>query len=187
MSLILDGYNVLFAAGILGRGVGPGTLQRARLTLLNLLAESLDEEAARRTIVVFDARDPPAHRPHRYDYRGIDVRFAVDAEGADEVIEELIRADSAPRQLTVVSSDHRLQKAARRRKAQAIDSDRWYAELLAERAQRRPAVASDEDKPLMIEFSPEEMLRQFGYDVGETSPSGDDFPPGYLEGLEEIE
>ena len=32
-------------------------------------------------------------------------------------IEELIRKESAPRRLTVVSSDHRVQRAARRRKA----------------------------------------------------------------------
>ena len=30
MSLLIDGYNLLHAAGIMGRGAGPGGLQRSR-------------------------------------------------------------------------------------------------------------------------------------------------------------
>lgn len=183
MTLLLDGYNVLFAAGILGKGLGPGGLQRARLALLNLLAESLDAETLGRTTVVFDARDPPPDRPRAYEHRGLQVRFAVGPEGADAVIEELIRADSAPRQLIVVSSDHRLQRAARRRKATAIDSDRWYGDLLRERARRRSPAASADDKPPAIEYSPEALLREFGYDLGERPPADEFFPPEVWEDL----
>ena len=43
MALIIDGYNLLHASGILGRGIGPGGLERSRSALLNFLAESLDE------------------------------------------------------------------------------------------------------------------------------------------------
>jgi hypothetical protein len=41
----------------------------------------------------------------------------------------------------VVSSDHRIQRAARRRKARAVDSEVWYAEVLRQRSERshRPA------------------------------------------------
>jgi hypothetical protein len=41
----------------------------------------------------------------------------------------LIRKHSSPRALTVVSSDHRLHRAARRRRATPIDSDRWVADV----------------------------------------------------------
>jgi hypothetical protein len=41
-------------------------------------------------------------------------------------MEEMIAADHAPRKLTVVSSDHRVQRAAKRRRAIAVDSDVWY-------------------------------------------------------------
>ena len=71
------------------------------------------------------------------EHRGITVRFAAQYEEADELIEELIRADSAPRRLVVVSSDHRIQRAARRRRAKAVDSDVWYAELVRARRERQ--------------------------------------------------
>jgi len=45
------------------------------------------------------------------------------------VLEELIEAEADPRHLTVVSSDHRIQRAARRRKAIFVDSDAWLGEL----------------------------------------------------------
>ena len=80
------------------------------------------------------------------------------------MIEELILRDSAPRRLTVVSSDHRLQKAAHRRKATAVDSDRWLAQMLRERQSRQQAGPSDSVKPEgplsagEVEF----WLKQFG-------------------------
>jgi predicted RNA-binding protein with PIN domain len=128
MALLIDGYNLLHASGILGRGFGPGGLERSRLALLNFVAESVPAQTLSGTTVVFDAAGAPPGLPHTLYHRGIAVRFARDYDSADALIEELILADAAPRRLTVVSSDHRLHRAARRRKAKAIDSDRWYAE-----------------------------------------------------------
>ena len=68
--------------------------------------------------MVFDAQTPRRACRARCIHRGLTVRFAVRYEEADRLIEELIRADSAPRRLVVVSSDHRLQRAARRRTGQ---------------------------------------------------------------------
>ena len=113
-------------------GAGPGGLERSRLALLNFLAESLEPAEMPRTTVVFDAREaPPGPAADAGDHRGLTVRFAARDDDADTLIEELIRADSAPRRLTVVSSDHRLQRAAHRRRARAVDSDVWYAEVVA--------------------------------------------------------
>ncbi len=205
MPLLIDGYNLLNVAGILTRGVGPGTLQRARLAMLNFLAESLPPEEIRRTTVVFDAQDPPPGLPRTLNHRGLTVRFALADEEADDLIERLILEHSAPRRLTVVSSDHRLQRAAHRRRARAIDSDLWYAEVVRGRQERhqatkpsaRPAV------PLLSE-DVEYWLRQFGGESAlqalideesrkpapKTKESPDDkpeienpFPPGYGEDL----
>jgi hypothetical protein len=71
------------------------------------------------------------------EHRGLAVRFAHKSEEADELIEELIRGDSAPKRLTVVSSDHRLQTAARRRRAKAVDSESWWETLLRARRERQ--------------------------------------------------
>jgi hypothetical protein len=187
MSLLIDGYNLLNAVGIAGRGAGPGGLERSRLALLNFLAESLSAEEIPRTTVVFDARSAPPGLPGTTDHRGLTVRFAAGYEDADSLIEELIRSDSAPRKLVVVSSDHRLQRAARRRRATPIDSDAWYAEVLQRRRQRQQqsAVEGKNRPPLPpLAEDVDYWVRQFG-GQGQQPPITDNpFPPGYAEDLE---
>jgi predicted RNA-binding protein with PIN domain len=139
MSLVIDGYNLMHAAGIIGRGAGPGGLERSRLALLNFIVESLDPADLPQAVVVFDAAAAPPGLPRSLVHRGLTVRFAAKYESADELIEELIELDSAPRRLIVVSSDHRLHRAARRRKATAIDSDVWHAQTVQKRRQRNQA------------------------------------------------
>src|SRR5215471_1027125 len=136
MSLVIDGYNLLNATGIPSRGKGPGNLERARQALLNTLVESLPPEEVPRTIVVFDASESPWGVAREQNHRGIRVMFAAKDDDADSVIEGLIAKESAPKRLTVVSSDHRLQRAAKRRRATAVDSDVWFAQLLRDRAAR---------------------------------------------------
>lgn len=185
MRLLIDGYNLMHAAGIIGRGVGPGGLERSRLALLNFVAESLDEDQRAAATVVFDARGAPRGLPPTLVHRGVTVRFAAGYEEADELIEELIRAESAPRRLTVVSADHRLQRAARRRRATAIDSEQWYADVLRRREQRPRVVppAKPDQPPTAGEV--EFWLAQFD-DAGENHILNDDaiFPPGYAEDIE---
>lgn len=164
MFLLIDGYNLLNAVGIISRGVGPGTLQRSRLALLNFLAASLEPGEISRTTVVFDAHDPPPGLPRAVEHRGLTVRFASQYEDADSLIEELIRVHRAPRRLTVVSSDHRLHRAARRRKATAVDSDAWYAEVVRRRRQRQQATADVPARPPvpLLQEDVDYWIRQFG-------------------------
>lgn len=181
MALLIDGYNLMHAAAFVGRGHGPGGLERSRQALLDFVAESLDEKQRRATTVVFDAAQAPPGLPRWASYREITVRFAEKRETADELIEQLIAADSTPRRLVVVSSDHRLHRAARRRRATPVDSDRWYAEVLRRRAQRAPKHPSqakpDAADPADIEF----WLEEFGDDASRELSSDEIFPPGYAE------
>jgi predicted RNA-binding protein with PIN domain len=185
MTLVIDGYNLLHASGILGRGVGPGGLERSRTALLNFLVESLDARTLPRTTVVFDAREAPPGLPRRVDHRGLAVRFADPGCDADEVIEELIRVDSAPRSLTVVSSDHRLHRAAKKRGARAVDSDVWYHEILRKRINRvRGKRSSAKPSGPLTEGEVHDWLRRFGLEHDDDSQrpqSGGTFPPGYAE------
>ncbi|MEA1952674.1 MAG: NYN domain-containing protein, partial [Planctomycetota bacterium] len=149
MPLLIDGYNLIITVGIMGRGVGQdrlgrdrlgqGNLERARLALLNFLAESLEPGEVGRTTIVFDAKNAPTGLPRVVLHRGLTVRFAARYPDADSLIEELIDEESAPRNLTVVSSDHRIQRAARRRRAIPIDSDIWYQGVLDHRRRRQDA------------------------------------------------
>lgn len=164
MPLLIDGYNLLHASGILPRGVGPGTLERARGALLGFLAAAIDAAELPNTTIVFDAKDAPPGRPDVYDHGGMTVRFARGYEEADVLLIELIRLDSAPRKLTVVSSDHQVQRAARRRRATAVDSDRWCAELLRRRRLTQIPAAETEAKPPapLSEAEVQHWLKQFG-------------------------
>lgn len=161
MALLIDGYNLLHAGGFIQRGLGPGGLERARLALLNFLVESLDPATLARAAVVFDSRSAPPDLPRVVQHRGLKVHFAAEHESADALLEELIRADSAPKQLIVVSSDHRLHRAARRRKATPMDSDAWYDETLRQRhAKRRPARRAGPD-PVTPEADVDYWVSQF--------------------------
>jgi uncharacterized protein len=214
MSLIIDGYNLLHMAGILGEGIGPRSLELSRLALLNFLAESLNPREISQTTVVFDAKEAPWGAKNTLEHRGITVRFASRYPDADCLIEELIGQDSSPRRLTVVSSDHRLQRAARRRKAKAVDSDVWYKDLLQKRIARRQSDSIAPERPPvpLLAEDVEYWVRQFGgqseleqwmkqeLGSGESplhTPEKDalkenqildlmnPFPPGYAEDLEE--
>ncbi|MCC7086990.1 MAG: NYN domain-containing protein [Pirellulales bacterium] len=170
MALLIDGYNLLNATNILGRGRGPGGLERARNALLNTLVESLPAEEVSRTTVVFDASESPWGVRREHCHRGMTVVFASRDEDADTVIEKLIAAHTAPKRLTVVSSDHRLQKAAGRRRATPIDSDRWFRQLLRDRAARStPLPMADMPKPEgpLTESEVTHWLSEFG--LGDSS------------------
>jgi len=146
MAILIDGYNLLNETGVFPEGRNAGTLERARVALLDFLAETLDAEELTQTIIVFDAAEAPPGLPDRYDYYGMDVQFSRGYPEADVLLEELIQADSTPRKLIVVSSDHRLQRAARRRRARYLDSDKWYARLVA----RRRASRRDQEPQLPV-------------------------------------
>lgn len=129
MRLLIDGYNVMHAAGLLGKPLGPEKFRRVRQRFLNNLAKTLDPVDAHQTTVVFDAADPPPGLPREYQYKGLTVIYAVDAESADERIEQLIAQHSAPKSLTVVSTDHRIRNAAVRRKARVQTADNFLEQL----------------------------------------------------------
>lgn len=127
----------MHAAGLSQRRFGPGGLEKARRALLGRLVASLGEDQISHTTVVFDAKDQPPGAPSLEHYQGLMIRFAADHEDADALLEELIRTDSAPRRMVVVSSDHRIQRAARRRRARAVGSERFLEELDHRRHRRR--------------------------------------------------
>ncbi len=180
MRLLIDGYNVIYTAGVPGRGFGIGMVERGRLGLLKLLAEALPPAERAETVVVFDARGAPPGLPRELIYCGMRVRFAPRSLTADDVIEELIRQEPAPGGLTVVSSDRRIQHAARRRSAKAIDSHAWYESLRARKRRRaQPAEAAKPTEP-PLDAEVARWLAEFGgEDIVQTLQSEEKpLPPG---------
>ena len=163
MKILIDGYNLIFQCGFQGRSAGSDALERARLRLLSELASKLDEATCAKTTVVFDAKNRPVKAVEDESFHhGIRVLFAATHGDADSLIEELVKQHFSPKQLTVVSSDHRVQLAAKRRKAQAIDSDVWLDSLDNPRTNDTNLV---DEKKSLDNFNP--------------------FPPGYGEDIME--
>jgi uncharacterized protein len=201
MPLLIDGYNLLHVTGITGRGNELTELHRSREALLRFLAASIEPDLRAQTTIVFDAAGAPPGLPQTFAHDGITVHFARDSD-ADAMIEDLIAGHHTPRTLIVVSSDHRLQRAARRRRATAIDSDRWYAELWAARNRRSESPRELPLKPgdKLSEGEVSYWIKQFEESTPAEAKSNsnkkaatdkehasDDienpFPPGYAEDL----
>jgi uncharacterized protein len=145
MLYLIDGYNLLYQSVLHGR-VGSAGLQKARLALLGRLRGVLGDDAAQIT-VVFDAANAPPGAVEVQEYHGIQVRFAVQQEQADDLIELLIRQSAVPRQLTVVSDDHRLQKAAQRRHCRVLGCAAFLDWLERRRRPAKPPPADASAKP----------------------------------------
>jgi predicted RNA-binding protein with PIN domain len=159
MRTLIDGYNLMHALGLMNKRLGPGGLHKVRHRFLNDLAAALDPIEAHQTTVVFDAAEPPTGLAGELRHKALTVIFAVDDESADERIEVLIAQHSAPKTLTVVSSDHRVQAAARHRKAGVLGSDEFWSDL-EDRKARKPQAAPAPP-------SAEELAREHGLSSAE--------------------
>ncbi len=166
---LVDGYNFLNCSGIEVKNSGAAGLTplgAARQALLDFLVKHLTPEEAQETLVVFDAHSPPRPLPAEFEYCGILVKFAVRYPDADSLLERLINEHTSPRKLTVISSDHRVQRAARRRRAKFVDSEKWYRELLMRRSYRGPSSLRSSEAPSKLpaisNMNTEEWLRLLG-------------------------
>lgn len=163
---LIDGYNLWWGSEDIGPDNDTGTLQNARQSLINWLLKTLPPKLAAKTVLVFDAKNPPANRTSIYNYEGLIVHFAVGYGEADTLMEEYIKQHTAPRNLTVVSSDHRVQRAAKRRRAQAIDSNLWCQHIHHEMKSKRSAQKTNRAKPdqTLTELEVTTWLQSFGLD-----------------------
>lgn len=159
MPYLVDGNNVIHALAADGVDVG-------RQSLCRLLAAL--QKQGQNVRVVFDGPPPPPGLARQIDETGVAVDYA-EARSADELIVEHINADSAPRRLTVVSTDRELRKAARRRRCGHITSED-FARMLVEIDQRRRSAAATrppepkEKRHGLTEEQTRWWLREFGFD-----------------------
>lgn len=162
--LLIDAYNLLHHSDVMGRGRGVGWLQRARQRLIDRLVQHLGAELAQRTCLVFDAPNGVSEEAEQQHPSGMTILFAVNHQEADDLLEELLAKHSAPKRLTVISSDHRLQRAAQKRGAAFFDADLWYETLMEKGPQlgipwppREDAAGTDEagEKPSPQSLDPD--------------------------------
>lgn len=159
--ILIDGYNVLHGLGLLKKDAGPAGLQKARNALLGMLAGALGERAGEAT-VVFDAAGAPPGSADHLEYRGVRARFVQEGRQADDLLEDLIRNYSAPKQLTVVSDDNRLIKAAQQRGCTSMSCDQFQEWIQRQyRGHRRPASEPAEKAQGLSPGQTDRWLREF--------------------------
>jgi len=160
MIYLIDGYNLLFALGLSGKRAEPKAFERARRQLLDWIhaAHGGDVDAV---TVVFDGVNAPEGSAAFHDDRGLHVRFTT-GQLADDLIEDLIRADRQPEHLTVVSSDHRIQRTARRRGCVVWDSTE-YVDWVMDQGHEFPAPPRPPVKPDAVSDAEKEIwIKEFG-------------------------
>lgn len=128
MKILIDGYNLIFAWGWMPANDSPQASLIARKRLIEKLKQQIPSLVRRQFTVVFDVHASTSIQTRRSLASGVDpsgfhVTFALDHPDADALIEDLIRQESAPDRLIVVSTDRRLRTAAERRKATSIRSE----------------------------------------------------------------
>jgi len=132
--LIVDTYNVLHVVGVLP----PDDAGLDTAGLVDMIGTS--RFAGDAVILVCDGMPGPGAATGKTG--GISIRYAgKTGVSADELIMSLIRKSHSPRQLTIVSTDREIARAARRRRCRTLDSDRFLRMIATDRAAqpRRPA------------------------------------------------
>jgi hypothetical protein len=131
MPLLIDTFNVLHVTGVL-----PPDLAGLDIDgLAGLIAASrFGQEHA---WLVCDGTPPAARPRHR---ERIQCSWAGPGRSADDLVVAFVERSTAPRRLTVVSSDRDLGRRARRRGAKTLSSEEFLSRLAADhRLGRSPA------------------------------------------------
>ena len=125
MQFLIDGYNLMHAAGYLA-SKSSGRLEPIRNRFLDWLAGIAKSKNAS-IRVVFDGQ-ASTRKSKEADYRGVRVRFSS-LQTADDDIESLLKSVGTGE--IVISNDSRLHEAARRAHADAWRCERFLDWVIA--------------------------------------------------------
>jgi hypothetical protein len=92
----------------------------------------------------------------------LEVSFAGLKTDADSIIEDRIRVNTAPKRLTVVSTDRRLRDAARARRATIVKSQDFWYNVQKQLSRRKETKEPPEKRRGLTEAETERWLRLFG-------------------------
>jgi len=155
--LIIDAFNVLHTDGVLPAHLAdPGVPG-----LVRLLATS--RYAKRDITIVCDGGGSAARSGVKMN--PVRILYSGGGREADDVIEDLIERFHRGNELEIISSDRRLRKAARKKKARCTDSTEFLRNL-AEDARRTPREFTNSPRiqvPLDV-YSVAAWCQEFGFD-----------------------
>lgn len=107
-------------------------MERCRSQLNRELISRLSTDVTSQAVIVYDAFESYSDVNRRQLLDGLVILYAPKGTDADSEIERLLLKHSVPKRVLVVSSDHRLHKAAARRRARCVDSEEFWTQLTAD-------------------------------------------------------
>jgi len=137
MPFLFDGYNLYHALCKSSEELTHLT----PVTMCRFIAQDM-QRLRDKAVVVFDGRPRRGISLEIEPAGYVKIIFSGSASDADTVMESLIQKNTAPRRLTVISSDNRVRKAARRRRAKTL-STREYLESFIRRRDKPPPVSRE--------------------------------------------
>jgi uncharacterized protein len=159
MRYLIDGYNLMYALGLVRRNGGRAGWERARKQMLDWLAEQLGK-AASDTRVIFDAQNTVGGVIEEA-YRGLHV-IRDRGRTADDLIEDLLKEERSPQSLTVISNDSRVREAASRRGSKVLRCSEYVDELMKSQKRAKPDPIQDEKDAQPTPDEKAKWLKAFG-------------------------
>jgi len=158
MPVIIDGYNLLHAIAAVGEEYQNFSEEDLCRSISEYLVRVRDRGA-----VVFDGMGPP-DKDGLGGLKNMEVYFSGLHTDADTIIEEKIFDNTAPKSLTIVSSDRRLRDAALKRKALSIPSDVFWRLLIQELDKKVPTPEPKEKRHGITELEADQWMNLFDID-----------------------
>ena len=154
--IIIDGHNLLHS--IVKLSEEAESINDVQLCwIISKYLKAIREKGE----IIFDGTGPRDKTPFD-NIANLEVLFAGLGSDADTVIENKIIANSAPRRLTVVSSDRRLRDAARARRATSVKSKVFWDNLLKQLRRKRPVKEPEGKRMGLSESETRQWLDFFG-------------------------
>jgi len=153
---IIDGHNLLHSIQKVdesSESISDVQLCRIIGRYLKLISQSGE--------IIFDGTGP-RDKSGFDDISNLEVFFAGLGTDTDTVIEDKIRASTAPKRLTIVSSDRRLRKAARTRKATSLKSEVFWNNIHKQLTRKRPEKEPPAKRQGLTDGETEQWLEFFG-------------------------
>ena len=154
--ILIDGYNLLWAVKQTGQTTGaPDDVELCRI--LGRYLKQIGQSGE----IIFDGIGPP-DKTGFDNITNLEVFFSGRNSDADTVIEDKIKANSAPRSLIVVSSDRRLRDAAHSRKAVSVKSQVFWNDVQKEFSKKEKLDEPTQKQQGLTEGETQHWLKLFG-------------------------
>ena len=154
--VIIDGHNLLHSIVKLHEDSEP----ISDIQLCWIISRYL-KAVRKKGEIIFDGTGPRDKSPFD-NIANLEVIFAGLGTDADTLIENKIKANTAPKRLSIVSSDRRLRDAARARKATTVKSEVFWDNLEKQLMQKKPVKEPESKRSGLTDSETKKWLDFFG-------------------------